>query len=25
VRDEDSWNEVVVSGISGTVDGGGFS
>ena len=25
VRDEDSWNEIVVSGISGTVDGGGFS
>ena len=25
IRDEDSWNEVVVSGISGTVDGGGFS
>jgi hypothetical protein len=25
VRDEDSWNEIVVSGISGTVDGGGYS
>ena len=25
VRDEDSWNEVVVGGISGTVDGGGYS
>ena len=25
IRDEDSWNEIVVSGISGTVDGGGFS
>ena len=25
VRDEDSWNEIVVGGISGTVDGGGYS
>ena len=25
IRDEDSWNEIVVSGISGTVDGGGYS
>ena len=25
IRDEDSWNEIVVGGISGTVDGGGFS
>jgi len=25
VRDEDSWNEIVVAGISGTIDGGGFS
>ena len=25
VRDEDSWNEVVVGGVSGTVDGGGYS
>ena len=25
IRDEDSWNEIVVSGVSGTVDGGGYS
>jgi len=25
IRDEDSWNEIVVGGISGTVDGGGYS
>ena len=25
VRDQDSWNEIVVGGVSGTVDGGGYS